>query len=71
MDDFVPEQIDYKQQYLKMKKNITLHKKWSFPLKISSVNVTSRLLKKSLMENFIFCAVLWTPAVVPLDTRNL
>ena len=30
----------------------TLRKKWSFPLRISSVNVT-----KSLMENFIFCAV--------------
>ena len=44
----------------------TLHKKWSFPLRISSVNVTnffsflriwSHLMKKSLMENFIFCAV--------------
>ena len=41
----------------------TLHKKWSFPLRISSVNVTksagnwSHLLKKPLMENFIFCAV--------------
>ena len=44
-------------------------KKWSFPLKILSVTVTksagncgkllirSHLLKKSLMENFIFCAV--------------
>ena len=31
-----------------------LHKKWSFPLRISSVNVT---MKKSLMENFIFCAM--------------
>ena len=30
----------------------TLHKKWSFTLRIFSVNVT-----KSLMENFIFCAV--------------
>ena len=30
----------------------TQHKKWSFPLRISSAN-----LKKSLMENFIFCAV--------------
>ena len=28
---------------------ITLHKKWSFPLQISSVNVT-----KSVMENFNF-----------------
>ena len=47
----------------------TLHKKLSFPLSISSVNVTadscgwkklriwSHLLRKSLMENFIFCAV--------------
>ena len=43
-----------------------LHKKWSLPLKISSVNLTkfavflqicSHLLKKSLMENFISCAV--------------
>ena len=41
----------------------TLHKKWSFPFRISSVNVTkstvlvqilSYLLIKSLMENFIF-----------------
>ena len=36
----------------------SLLKKWSFPLRISSVNVDwSHLLKKSLMENFIFCAV--------------
>ena len=35
----------------------SLHKKWSFPLRISSVNVTKHLLKKSLMENFIFYAV--------------
>ena len=42
-----------------------LHKKWSFPLRISSVNVTksavlwiwSHSLEKFLMENFIFCAV--------------
>ena len=37
----------------------TLHKKWSLALRISSVNVTksyyqSHLLKKSLMEKFIF-----------------
>ena len=31
---------------------VTLHKKWSFPLSISSVNVT-----ESLMENFIFYSV--------------
>ena len=39
-----------------------LHKKWSFPLRISSVDVTKsagnwRNLLKFLMENFIFCAV--------------
>ena len=48
----------------------SLHKKWSFPLRISSVNVTkfasflriwSHLLKKSLMGNFIFCAVNSSP----------
>ena len=37
--------------------------KWSFPLSISLVNATkssflcSHLLKKSLMENFVFCAL--------------
>ena len=45
---------------------IPLHKKWLFPLRISSVNVyqsrsflqmESHLLKKSLMKNFTFCAV--------------
>ena len=44
---------------------LTLHKKWSFPLRISSkcdqicrkLRIWSHLLKKSLMENFIFCAV--------------
>ena len=38
----------------------TLQKKWSFPLRISSVNVTKSakiLMKKSLIENLIFCAV--------------
>ena len=49
---------------------VTLHKKWISPLRISSVNVTKpafycrfghNLLKKSLIENFIFCALskLW------------
>ena len=41
-----------------------LHKKWNFPLRISSVSVTktavyygwSHSLKKSLIGNFIFCA---------------
>ena len=45
---------------------LLLHKKWSFPLWISSVNVNkfagklqiwSHLVKKSLMENFIVCVV--------------
>ena len=42
-----------------------MHKKWSFPLWISSVNVTKSAgncefghLEKSLMENFTFCAVI-------------
>ena len=41
-----------------------LHKKRSFPLRIYPVNVTKseiswrNFLEKSLMENFIFCAVL-------------
>ena len=35
----------------------SLHKKWSFPLRISSVNVTKWKILKSLIENFIFCAV--------------
>ena len=44
---------------------VSMQKKRGFPLRISSVNVTilrklriwSHLLKKSLMENFTFCAV--------------
>ena len=44
----------------------TLHKKWSFPLRISSVNVTKSAgnwgfghiyWRNPLIENFIFCAV--------------
>ena len=42
-------------------KSQTMHEKLSFPLKIPSENVTlrisSHLLKKSLIENFIFCVV--------------
>ena len=45
----------------------TLQKNWSFPLRIFSVNVTQtvvscglgHLLKKSLIENFIFCVVIF------------
>ena len=62
-----------------------LHKKWSFLLRISSVNVTesqktlnfSHLLKKSLMENIIFCAVnngyvknIWTNIYLILQTDH-
>ena len=45
------------------------HKKWSFPLRISTVNTTksteklwiwSDLLKISLRKNFLFCAVPYT-----------
>ena len=42
-----------------MKNPKLTRKKLSFPLRISSLNVTriwSHLLKKSLMENLIFCA---------------
>ena len=40
----------------------TLHKKWSFPLRISSrirrkIRISSHLLNNSLIENFIFCAL--------------
>ena len=41
-----------------------MHKKWSFPLRISSVHLTKSAVswktygKLHLMENFIFCAVL-------------
>ena len=38
-----------------IKKYVSLHKKWIFPL-----SIWSYLLKKSLMENFIFCAVFIT-----------
>ena len=45
----------------------SLRKKWCFPLRVSSVNVTKSAVscgfghiywKKSLMENFIFCTVI-------------
>ena len=43
--------------YLAMRKiaKISLHKKWSFPLRISSVIATKSVV--SFMENSIFCAV--------------
>ena len=51
--------------FTRRKQLFSLHKKWSFPLGISSVNVTksallriwSQLMEKFNMENFIFCAV--------------
>ena len=46
---------------------VTLHKKWNFSFRISLVNVTLRiwphLLKRILMENFIFCALLYKQKV--------
>ena len=44
----------------------SLHKQWSFPSRISSVNVT--ILKKSLMENLIFCAVVLKVQITPMKT---
>ena len=48
----------YSKRFAKSK-CVSLHKKWSFQLRISSVNVWiwSRLLKKFLMKNYNFCAV--------------
>ena len=49
---------------------LTLHKKWSFRLKISKVNMSksalricSHLLRRNSMENLIFCAVIFTYSV--------
>ena len=56
--------LQYSQTLPPASRAFTLHKKWSFPLRISLVNVTksavswSHSLKKSLMENFIFWEVL-------------
>ena len=60
----------------------SLHKKWSFPLKNffskcdqihSFLWIWSQLLKKSLMENFIFCAVdVWqAPKYTPTTWKFL
>ena len=54
-----------KWSFLYVLVTLSLHKKWSFPLRMSSVNhqirrflrIWSHLLNKPLMENFIFCAV--------------
>ena len=58
---FAAERFHYNSElYLKDLRNLpllSLHKKWSFLLRISSVDVTYFLLKKFLMENFIFCTV--------------
>ena len=61
--------MDKKLYSLSKSLQCSLHKKWSFPLTISSVYISSvkifrrklqiwsQLLKKSFMENFIFCAM--------------
>ena len=49
----------------------TLHKKWSFPLRISSVNVRNHLLEKSLMENFNFlCSHISAVDIIHLAQRR-
>ena len=65
-----------------MNKNVTvtLHKKWSFPLRISSVNATKSaaqfptylvtFTEEIPIENFIFCAVLQQMHVLK-STRKL
>ena len=54
--------------------NITLDKKWIFPHFFSKsdqirrkLRIWSHLLKKSLMENFIFCAVLVIVSLFKLE----
>ena len=39
---------------IKLITRLPLHKKWGFPLRISSVKFSPHLLKKFIMENFIF-----------------
>ena len=55
----------------------SLNKNWSFPLRTSSVNMTKsagNLLKKPLMENFIFCAVFsyccWQKFIITIILRS-
>ena len=47
----------------------TLHKKWSFPL--GFLRIWSHLLKKSLMENFVCCAMWDTIEVLTLILFSL
>ena len=47
------------RQLCSMLPDLALHEKRSFPLRISSVNVT-----KSLMGNFIFCAFSLPPIII-------
>ena len=61
-----------------LQKDVLLHKKWRFPLRISSVNVIKsadlvNLLKKSLMENFIFifCAAFGACMVGDMNVRQI
>ena len=52
---------------------VILRKKWSFPLRIfcSFLRIWSHLLNKSLMENFIFCAVNKLPQVLGICQRQV
>ena len=63
-----------------MKYSQVLHRRWSFLLRISSVfprikdfllPIWSHLLKKSSMENFIFCAVVCNTTLHKLTSWNL
>ena len=67
-----------KSSFLCVLVTISLHKKWSFPLRMSSVNhqirrflrTWSTLLNKPLMGNFIFCAVFAERPFVSSDTTT-
>ena len=52
-----PKQKKRKKSWSSSEADTALHKKWSFPLRVSSVNRTKSAVSKSLMENFIACAV--------------
>ena len=59
-------ETNFREHLFNLLLKVSLHKKWSFPLKDffskcdqirSFLGIWSHLLKKSLMENFIFCGV--------------
>ena len=75
---FVKIAPSFKPLTLLVKKQHSLHKKMKFPIKDffsrcdqirRKLRIWSHLLKKPLMENFIFCAVIidvrWDPKYVP------